>query len=74
MSLGSRGSFAYPFLSPHRLVSVLLRLLTSCFYWRRPGTVLAESEYISQFIKYKEFFRLTVHTTHHVFIYQIDKQ
>ncbi|EEY5022799.1 hypothetical protein EWV31_24160 [Escherichia coli] len=33
MSLGSRGSFAYPFLSPHRLVGVLLRLLTSCFYW-----------------------------------------
>lgn len=31
MSLRSRGSFAYPFLSPHRLVGVLLRLLTSCF-------------------------------------------
>ncbi|EFK65601.1 hypothetical protein HMPREF9347_05540 [Escherichia coli MS 124-1] len=39
MSLGSRGSFAYPFLSPHRLVGVLLRLLTSCFYWCCPYTV-----------------------------------
>ncbi|HAU6298457.1 TPA: hypothetical protein JD836_17310 [Citrobacter freundii] len=31
LSLGSRGSFAYLFLSPHRLVGVLLRLLTSCY-------------------------------------------
>ncbi|EEY5794165.1 hypothetical protein FCX76_16625 [Escherichia coli] len=31
VSLGSRGSFAYPFLSPHRLIDVLMRLLTSCF-------------------------------------------
>ncbi|AXP25812.1 hypothetical protein E5P44_19185 [Escherichia coli] len=38
-SLGSRGSFAYPFLSPHRLVGVLLRLLTSCFCWCCPYTV-----------------------------------
>ncbi|TXR20289.1 hypothetical protein FV310_14305 [Escherichia coli] len=39
LSLGSRGSFAYPFLSPHRLVGVLLRLLTSCFYCCCPYTV-----------------------------------
>ncbi|EEV5996089.1 hypothetical protein EJW91_18710 [Escherichia coli] len=38
-SLRSRGSFAYPFLSPHRLVGVLLRLLTSCFCWCCPYTV-----------------------------------
>ncbi|PSM60505.1 hypothetical protein C3K52_20360 [Citrobacter freundii] len=31
LSLGSRGSLAYPFLSPHRLVGVLLRLLTSYY-------------------------------------------
>ncbi|RJJ95704.1 hypothetical protein CMV42_07000 [Escherichia coli] len=35
----SRGSFAYPFMSPHRLVGVLLRLLTSCFCWCCPYTV-----------------------------------
>ena len=35
----SRGSFAYPFMSPHRLVGVLLRLLTSCFCWCCPCTV-----------------------------------
>ncbi|EFN4363496.1 hypothetical protein FQH80_20230 [Escherichia coli] len=34
-----RGSFAYPFMSPHRLVGVLLRLLTSCFSWCCPYTV-----------------------------------
>ncbi|EEW2566711.1 hypothetical protein D9E67_24555 [Escherichia coli] len=39
ISLRSRGSFAYPFMSPHRLVGVLLRLLTSCFCWRCPYTV-----------------------------------
>ncbi|EAB8725050.1 TPA: hypothetical protein GFX53_25215 [Escherichia coli] len=39
LSLGSCGSFAYPFLSPHRLVGVLLRLLTSCFCWCCPYTV-----------------------------------
>ncbi|AYV42797.1 hypothetical protein EEL45_19050 [Escherichia coli O157:H7] len=38
-TLESRGSFAYPFLSPHRLVGVLLRLLTSCFCWCCPYTV-----------------------------------
>ncbi|EFN8427354.1 hypothetical protein EBP82_17560 [Escherichia coli O113] len=38
-SLGSRGSFAYPFLSPHRLGGVLLRLLTFCFCWCCPYTV-----------------------------------
>ncbi len=32
LSLGSRGSFVYPFLSPHRLVGVLLRLLSFLFY------------------------------------------
>jgi len=39
ISLRSRGSFAYPFMSPHRLVGVLLRLLTSCFCWCCPYTV-----------------------------------
>ncbi|CCJ45174.1 unnamed protein product, partial [Escherichia coli] len=39
VSLESRGSFAYPFMSPHRLVGVLLRLLTSCFCWCCPYTV-----------------------------------
>ena len=37
--IGSRDSVAYPFLSPHRLVGVLLRLITSCFCWRSPYTV-----------------------------------
>lgn len=37
--IGSRDSVAYPFLSPHRLVGVLLRLLTSCFCWCCPCTV-----------------------------------
>lgn len=33
MSLWSHGSFVYPFLPHHRLVGVLLRLLTSCYCW-----------------------------------------
>ncbi|EEY5730146.1 hypothetical protein FFW70_01995 [Escherichia coli] len=37
--IGSRDSVAYPFLSPHRLVGVLLRLITSCFCWCSPYTV-----------------------------------
>ncbi|PIJ49458.1 hypothetical protein BV501_12785 [Erwinia sp. OAMSP11] len=38
----SRGSFTYPFLSLHRLVGVLPGLLTSCFCWCCPCTVLSK--------------------------------
>lgn len=39
--IGSRDSVAYPFLSPHRLVGVLLRLITSFFV----GVVLTPSNH-----------------------------
>ncbi|TBR63951.1 hypothetical protein FEK50_16310 [Escherichia sp. E2586] len=36
---GSRDSVAYPFLSPHRLGGVLMRLLISCFCWCCDNTI-----------------------------------